>query len=140
MVTRRTSVKGGTRYHHAVGRRKTAIAVARLTPKGDGTITVNGRKFEEYFPIAQLQKDVVSPLEAVGHLSDYSIQVHVRGGGIHGQAGAVRHAIARSLLIIDPAWRATLKPLGVLTRDPRAKERKKPGLHRARRAPQFSKR
>lgn len=139
MATRRLS-KGGTRYHHAVGRRKTAIAVARLTPKGSGQITVNGRTLEQYFPIAELQKTVISPLQAVGHAADYTINVHVRGGGVHGQADAVRHAIARTLLTIDPAWRPTLKPLGVLTRDPRAKERKKPGLHRARRAPQFSKR
>lgn len=139
MVTKKPP-RSTSSYHHAVGRRKTAVAVVRLTQKGSGQITVNGRPVEQYFPIAEFQKSITSPLQAVGHASDYTITATVRGGGIRGQAEAVRHAISRTLLTIDPAWRATLKPLGVLTRDPRAKERKKPGLHRARRAPQFSKR
>lgn len=139
MVTKK-SPRSTSSYYHAVGRRKTAVAVVRLTQKGSGQITVNGRPFAQYFPIAEFQKSITSPLQAVGHASDYTISTTVRGGGIRGQAEAVRHAIARTLLTIDPLWRASLKPLGVLTRDPRAKERKKPGLHRARRAPQFSKR
>ena len=111
------------------GRRKKAIARVRLIPAGDGTITVNKKSLDEYFGLDTLKFIVKQPL-----------QVNVYGGGFTGQAGAIRHGIARALLQADPETRATLKKEGFLTRDSRMKERKKYGLKKARRAPQFSKR
>ena len=127
-------------YLYAVGRRKKAIARVRLFKKGEGKILVNDKNFEEYFPTQTLKQMVLQPLEAVGQLKDFNFTIKVVGGGSHGQAEAVRHGIARALVIFDKNWRRVLKHQGYLKRDPRRKERKKPGLKRARRAPQFSKR
>ena len=126
-------------YYEAVGRRKTATARVRLFT-GGGQIVVNGRPVEEYFnrevDILQLR----GPLDAVDAPQDFDISVLVKGGGINGQAGAIRHGVARALILADPNLRPKLKQGGFLTRDARAKERKKPGLKRARKAPQYTKR
>lgn len=123
----------------ALGRRKTAAARIRLFP-GTGVITVNDKPYKTYFPIVFWQQKVMAPLEAAGRSAAYDVTVKVAGGGVHAQADAVRHGIARALV----KWDETLKPLmraeGFLTRDPRAKERKKFGLHKARRAHQWRKR
>lgn len=123
----------------AVGRRKEAVARVRLSP-GEGRITVNDREFREYFPRRLLQQVVVAPLKAVDALKRFDVAARVEGGGVSGQAGAVVQGIARALVSNDPDTRATLKSAGFLTRDARAKERKKPGLKRARKAPQYTKR
>lgn len=127
-------------YLYAVGRRKKAIARVRLVKKGEGKITVNEKPFDQYFPTPTLKQLITQPLEAVGKLKEFDISVKVAGGGPKGQAEAVRHGITRVLVVFDKDLRLTLKPYGYLKRDPRRKERKKPGLKRARRAPQFSKR
>ncbi len=121
------------------GRRKKAVARVRVIPGGEG-ITINKRSLEEYFPIDQHQYIVKQPLVLVNALGSYEIAVNVYGGGVSGQAGAVRHGIARALCKADESLRPALKAAGFLTRDPRMKERKKYGLHKARKAPQFSKR
>src|ERR1051325_9768288 len=121
------------------GRRKTAIALVRLA-SGTGKITVNGRAFENYFPLASRRGRVVEPLTVTGTASKYDVRVNVIGGGPTGQAGAVRHGIARALLLADANLRATLKAEGLLTRDSRMKERKKYGQPGARKRFQFSKR
>ncbi|HEY8346832.1 MAG TPA: 30S ribosomal protein S9 [Symbiobacteriaceae bacterium] len=121
------------------GRRKNAVARVRLIP-GSGNITVNGRAMEEYFTIKTLQMMVESPLALTGTAGKYDVFINVRGGGISGQAGACRHGIARALLKVDAGFRPVLKQAGFLTRDPRMKERRKYGLKKARKAPQFSKR
>ena len=122
------------------GRRKKAIARVRLIPTGSGTIVINDRAFEDYFPQALVQYQVKQPLALLGVESKYDVMVNVYGGGYTGQAGAIRLGIARALLQAEPDCRAALKKEGFLTRDPRVKERKKYGLKKARRAPQFSKR
>ena len=122
------------------GRRKKAIARVRLIPGGNGTIVINDRAFENYFPQGTLQYIVKQPLVAVEVESKYDVMVNVIGGGYTGQAGAIRLGIARALLEAEENCRSVLKAAGFLTRDPRAKERKKYGLKKARRAPQFSKR
>lgn len=122
------------------GRRKKAIARVRLIPAGDGAITVNGKSLDEYFGLDTLKFIVRQPLALVDALTKYDVIVNVRGGGFTGQAGAVRHGIARALNVAEPETRAELKKAGFLTRDSRMKERKKYGLKKARRAPQFSKR
>lgn len=127
------------RYVEGIGRRKRAVARVRLVP-GTGAMTINGRPWEEYFPVVSLQTPVRGPLVAAGKEKAFDVSVHVRGGGVHAQAGAVRLGMARALLAIDEALRGTLRGAGHLTRDPREKERKKPGLKRARRAPQWAKR
>jgi small subunit ribosomal protein S9 len=124
---------------HGVGRRKTSVAQANLTA-GKGEITVNKLKFEQYFQTDDLQRIIRHPMVSIGIDTALDIRSKVSGGGIHSQAEALRHAISRALIILDPESRRTLKKLGFLKRDPRVKERKKPGLKRARRAPQFSKR
>ncbi len=124
---------------YAVGRRKTAVAQV-LMVTGNGTITVNQLPLESYFQTQDLQHIVRQPLVAIGMDKNLNIKGKVHGGGIHSQSEAMRHGIARALLLMDPEARRTVKKLGFLTRDPRVKERKKPGLKRARRAPQFSKR
>jgi small subunit ribosomal protein S9 len=127
------------RYYQGTGRRKSAAARVRLHP-GDGSIIVNDTPVEEYF---SRQRDIfhlTEPLKATGTQDSFDVTVKVQGGGISGQAGAVRHGIARALLEADPDLRPTLRKAGFLTRDPRAKERKKPGLKRARKAPQYTKR
>jgi small subunit ribosomal protein S9 len=125
--------------YRGVGRRKSSVARVILT-NGTGEFTINGRKFEEYIPEAALRLDVVQPLELTETMGKFDINVNVQGGGVSGQAGAIRHGITRALMEVNPDYRLTLKPAGLVTRDPRAKERKKYGLKKARRAPQFSKR
>ena len=121
------------------GRRKSSVARVRLVP-GEGKIVINGRDIENYIPFAALREVVKQPLVATETLGGYDVLVNVNGGGYTGQAGAIRHGIARALLQADPEYRPTLKAAGLLTRDARMKERKKYGLKGARRAPQFSKR
>lgn len=130
------------RYYYGTGRRKTASAQVRLylARDGEANVVVNGKLIEEYFPRLGDVQYILEPLEATGTLGQFRITVMVRGGGISGQAGAIRHGIARALLKADSALRPQLKQRGFLTRDPRAKERKKPGLKRARKAPQYTKR
>jgi small subunit ribosomal protein S9 len=123
------------------GRRKMAIARVRLIPGGEGTITINKRTFEDYFPLDTMRLIVNQPLALVGAADKFDVEVNVTGGGYTGQAGAIRHGIARALCVADvQAYRTPLKRAGFLKRDPRVKERKKYGLHKARKAPQFSKR
>jgi small subunit ribosomal protein S9 len=124
---------------YGTGRRKKSIARVYMTP-GKGEIIINKRPLDEYFGLETLKVIVRQPLEATGTAGKYDITVTVKGGGFTGQAGAVRHGIARALIEADPELRAVLKPEGYLTRDSRMKERKKYGLKGARRAPQFSKR
>ena len=121
------------------GRRKTAVARVRLVP-GTGEITINKRSMDQYFGLETLKMTVRQPLELTETLGKYDVLVNVKGGGFTGQAGAIRHGISRALLKADESLRPALKRAGFLTRDPRMKERKKYGLHAARRAPQFSKR
>ena len=127
-------------YQYGTGRRKSSIARVHLFQGGSGTITINGRDIEEYFGLETLKMLVRQPLVATGTVGKVDISATVEGGGVSGQAGALRHGIARALLSVDPEFRAILKKAGYLTRDPRMKERKKYGLKAARRAPQFSKR
>lgn len=122
------------------GRRKKAIARVRLIPGGNGAIVINDRSLEDYFPMGTLQYIVKQPLKEVESEAKYDVCVNVIGGGYTGQAGAIRLGIARALLQAEPEVRPALKKAGFLTRDPRVKERKKYGLKKARRAPQFSKR
>ncbi len=122
------------------GRRKKAIARVRLIPGGNGTIVINDRAFEDYFPQGTLQYIVKQPLVEVDVATKYDVMVNVIGGGYTGQAGAIRLGVARALVEAEQNSRPALKAAGFLTRDPRAKERKKYGLKKARRAPQFSKR
>ena len=122
------------------GRRKKAIARVRLIPEGSGNITINKRSLDEYFGLDTLKYIVNQPLELTQSSAKYDVIVNVIGGGYTGQAGAIRHGIARALVLADADTKAALKKAGFLRRDPRAKERKKYGLKKARRAPQFSKR
>jgi len=125
--------------YYGTGRRKVAVARVRLVP-GDGEITVNNKSMDDYFGMETLKIMIRQPLEEAGAEGKYNVIAKVEGGGISGQAGAVRHGIARALLKSDPDNRPVLKKKGLLTRDPRMKERKKYGLRKARRSPQFSKR
>lgn len=128
------------RYYQGTGRRKTAIARVRLFP-GNGDFIINGRSTEEYFgPREALQREIRLPLTLTEKLDQLNVLVKVTGGGLVGQAGAIRHGVARALLDLDADLRPTLKSAGFLTRDPRAKERKKVGLKRARKRPQYTKR
>lgn len=122
------------------GRRKKAIARVRIIPGGEGNIVINKRSIDEYFGLETLKFIVRQPLELTGNTDKYDVAVNVRGGGTSGQAGAIRHGISRALCLADESTRPALKAAGFLTRDPRMKERKKYGLHKARKAPQFSKR
>ncbi|MCQ2400581.1 MAG: 30S ribosomal protein S9 [Lachnospiraceae bacterium] len=124
---------------YGTGRRKKSIARVFMTP-GKGEITVNGRSLDDYFGLDTLKMIVRQPLEATGNEGKFDIMITVRGGGMSGQAGAIRHGISRALLEEDAENRPTLKKEGFLTRDSRMKERKKYGLKKARKAPQFSKR
>lgn len=133
------SAKGGS-FISAVGRRKTSIARVKLIKNGKGTITVNGRPVDEYFTTYEQRLIVKSPLAVTGNETAVDVSANVEGGGVHGQAESVRLGLTRALIVLNPTYRKTLKKLGFLTRDPRAKERKKFGLKRARRAPQWSKR
>jgi small subunit ribosomal protein S9 len=127
-------------YVYAVGRRKSGIAQVRLYTSGKGAITVNDRALAEYLPVDELRDSVLLPLKSVGMDASADVSAMVKGGGIRGQADAIKLGIARALLKVNPDFRATLKPLGVLTRDAREKERKKYGLKKARKAPQWAKR
>lgn len=133
------TIKG--EYYYGMGRRKTAVARVRLYPNGDGSITVNGKSSRQYFG----QRDAIAatmtaPLRLLDLDREYTMAVRVVGGGTNGQAGAIRHAVARALVRVNPEWKSALRRAGYLTRDPRMKERKKPGLKRARKAPQYTKR
>ena len=125
--------------YYGTGRRKSSVARVYLVP-GNGKITINKRDIDEYFGLETLKLIVRQPLEATDTVAKFDVLVNVKGGGFTGQAGAIRHGIARALLEADSEFRPTLKKAGYLTRDPRMKERKKYGLKAARRAPQFSKR
>ncbi|MBO5654415.1 MAG: 30S ribosomal protein S9 [Clostridia bacterium] len=138
MATKKASAKKV--QYLGTGRRKKAIARVRLIP-GEGNITINKRTFEDYFPVDTMRMIVEQPLVLTATKEKFDVVVNVYGGGMTGQAGAIRHGIARALCVADTeAYRSALKKAGYLTRDPRAKERKKYGLHKARKAPQFSKR
>ncbi len=126
-------------YFYGTGRRKKSVARVRLYP-GTGEITINGRSIDEYFGLETLKLIVNQPFGVTGTEGKFDIVANVVGGGISGQAGAIRHGVARALLVADAEYRPVLKAAGLLTRDPRMKERKKYGLKAARRAPQFSKR
>ncbi len=128
-----------TNYVYGTGRRKTAVARVRLLP-GDGSIIVNGKPAAEYFGGASPEGAILLPFRVTETEGRYSASVLVAGGGVSGQAGAIRHGIARALLAAHPDARRALREAGLLTRDPRAKERKKYGLKRARKAPQYTKR
>ncbi|WP_149401979.1 30S ribosomal protein S9 [Dictyobacter arantiisoli] len=125
-----------------MGRRKTAVARVRLYPNGDGSITINDKSAQSFFgPRDTHLATVAAPLRALDLNSDaYTLTVRVVGGGTSGQAGAIRHGVARALVRLNPDFKAALRKAGYLTRDPRMKERKKPGLKRARKAPQYTKR
>lgn len=127
-------------YYYGTGKRKTAVARVRLYKNGKGDLTVNNQEGGSFFKLKKLLATINSPLKLTSLTKKFDISVMVSGGGIVAQAEAIRHGIARALLKYDDALRITLKKAGLLTRDPRVKERKKPGLKRARRAPQFSKR
>ena len=127
-------------YVYGTGRRKSSVARVHLIPNGTGVITINGRGLDEYFGLDTLKLIVRQPLVTTGTVDKFDIEATVSGGGVTGQAGAMRHGIARALLLVDANYRGALKAEGFLTRDPRMKERKKYGLKAARRAPQFSKR
>ena len=126
-------------YFYGTGRRKKSVARVRLYP-GTGAITINGRDVDQYFGLETLKLIINQPFGVTETMGKYDVVANVVGGGISGQAGAIRHGIARALLVADEANRGVLKAAGFLTRDPRMKERKKYGLKAARRAPQFSKR
>ena len=127
-------------YVYGTGRRKSSVARVHLFPGGSGMITINGRGIDDYFGLETLKYIVRQPLNKTDMTSKVDISATVKGGGVTGQAGAIRHGISRALLLIDETYRQPLKDAGFLTRDPRMKERKKYGLKAARRAPQFSKR
>jgi small subunit ribosomal protein S9 len=128
-------------YYYGMGRRKTAVARVRLFPNGDGSITVNGKNGGQYFGQREtLTSTVTAPLRLLEVSDTFNMSVRVVGGGSSGQAGAIRHALSRALLRVNPDWKQALRKAGFLTRDPRMKERKKPGLKRARKAPQYTKR
>jgi small subunit ribosomal protein S9 len=127
-------------YFYGTGRRKSSVARVKLIPGGSGKITINNRDIDSYFGLATLKYIVRQPLELVGLAEKFDVDVKVQGGGVTGQAGAIRFGIARALLLADAELRPALKKAGFLTRDSRMKERKKYGLKAARRAPQFSKR
>ena len=128
------------KYFYGTGRRKSSVARVRVYENGTGSIIINGRDIDDYFGLETLKLIVRQPLVATELLGKVDIEATVTGGGVTGQAGAIRHGISRALLLVDESYRSALKAAGFLTRDPRMKERKKYGLKAARRAPQFSKR
>ena len=127
-------------YQYGTGRRKSSVARVRVYENGTGSIIINGRDIDDYFGLDTLKLIVRQPLVLTETVGKVDIVCTVAGGGVTGQAGAIRHGISRALLTLNPEFRASLKAAGYLTRDPRMKERKKYGLKAARRAPQFSKR
>ena len=128
------------KFYYRTGRRKSSVARVRVYENGTGSITINGRDIDDYFGLDTLKLIVRQPLVAADLVGKVDLVVTVTGGGVSGQAGAIRHGLSRALLALNPEYRSTLKAEGFLTRDPRMKERKKYGLKAARRAPQFSKR
>ena len=128
------------KYFYGTGRRKSSVARVRVYENGTGSIIINGREIDNYFGLDTLKLIVNQPLVSADLVGKVDVVVTVAGGGVSGQAGAIRHGLSRALLQLNPEYRATLKAAGFLTRDPRMKERKKYGLKAARRAPQFSKR
>jgi len=128
------------KYFYGTGRRKSSVARVRVYENGTGSIIINGRDIDNYFGLDTLKMVVRQPLVSTDLLGKVDVVVTVCGGGVTGQAGAIRHGISRALLLVNGEFRPTLKAAGFLTRDPRMKERKKYGLNAARRAPQFSKR
>jgi small subunit ribosomal protein S9 len=140
-MTTTTSVKKKTApgaYTEAVGRRKTSVARVRITPADKFSISINDKSFEDYFPVVEYRKTVTSVFEEMGDA--YTVTAKLVGGGISSQSEALRHGLARALIALDPLWRTKLKQKGYLKRDPRAKERRKFGLKKARKSPQWSKR
>lgn len=133
-------VTGISKYLEGVGRRKTAVAQVRLIPQGEKTFLVNGKPIDIYFPAFELQQTAKAALERMNCLDKFGISVKARGGGFSAQAEAIRHGISRALVLFNPDFRKRLNKAGFLTRDSRMRERKKFGLKRARRAPQWSKR
>ena len=127
-------------YQYGTGRRKSSVARVRVYENGTGAITINGRDINDYFGLDTLKLVVNQPLVTTATVGKFDIVVTVAGGGVSGQAGAIRHGLSRALVTLNPELRPTLKAAGFMTRDPRMKERKKYGLKAARRAPQFSKR
>ena len=127
-------------YFYGTGRRKSSVARVRVYPNGTGAITINGRDIDDYFGLDTLKLIVRQPMELTETVGAFDIVCTVTGGGVTGQAGAIRHGLSRALLQYNEELRPTLKKVGLLTRDPRMKERKKYGLKKARRAPQYSKR
>ena len=140
MASKKSIPAAKTVEFSATGRRKQSIARVRLIPNGNGTITVNKKALEEFFGLGTLQLIVNQPLELTNTVGKYDIVVNVHGGGLSGQAGAIRQAIARALVKSEPNLKDDIKKACFLTRDSRVKERKKPGLKKARKSPQFSKR
>ena len=128
------------KYNYGTGRRKSSVARVRVYENGTGSIIINGRDIDDYFGLDTLKLVVRQPLVATDLVGKIDVVVSVAGGGVSGQAGAIRHGISRALVVMNPEYRPTLKAAGFMTRDPRMKERKKYGLKAARRAPQFSKR
>ena len=126
-------------YFYGTGRRKSSVARVRLYP-GTGVVTINGRDIDDYFGLETMKLIINQPFQATGTMGKFDIVASVKGGGFSGQAGAIRHGVARALLSAKDEYKPLLKKAGFLTRDPRMKERKKYGLKGARRAPQFSKR
>ncbi|MEW6143211.1 MAG: 30S ribosomal protein S9 [Chloroflexota bacterium] len=126
-------------YNHATGKRKCAIAQVKLSP-GNGLIIINGKPFDEIFTRLEHQRTIEQPLTATESRNKFNIQIKVIGGGVSGQAGAIRHGISRALVAVNDQFKPLLRKEGLLTRDPRIKERKKYGLKRARKAPQYTKR
>jgi len=140
-VTKKPAVKKAVSFIRVVGRRKNAVARVRLMPKGKGKIEINGQDYKKYFPYFELNQKIIAPLVLVGKEKAFDFSIKVVGGGKSGQAEACRHGISRALIAFnEDDYKIVLKKEGYLTRDPRSKERKKPGLKRARRAPQWSKR
>lgn len=129
-----------TAYIHAVGRRKTASVSVRITTADNNSLTINGKSPKDYFKTEERARTALEAFATAEAAHNYAVQAHAEGGGIAAQADAVRHAIARAITAAEPKTRAALKSAHMLTRDPRAKERKKPGLKKARKAPQWSKR
>lgn len=138
--TKKSEVKSKAKYFYGLGRRKTSVVAVRLFPEGSGGIIINGRELEKYFPTLALQKITQEALSHSGLSKKLEIQAKAHGGGASGQAKAFLLATARALVVMDPALKLVLKKHKLLTRDSRKKERKKPGLKRARRAPQWQKR
>jgi small subunit ribosomal protein S9 len=127
------------KYFNGTGRRKTSVARVRLLP-GEGAVIINGKPLEELFPHPDQRRTILQPLLVTDNLGKYSAMIKVAGGGLSGQTGAISHGIARALVAANEGFKTSLRQYGLLTRDPRVKERMKPGLKRARKAPQYTKR